>query len=356
MFGRVRPLGLVDIPLRQQRDNAFLIRSKVPAGYVVQKTPLAEGAHNAVFVATHPGIDEQVLFRINTNVPETKKEQRALEREIASEVARSIEFAILGIAPLIYDYGYCPSTETRDGYYWQVLEMFDESLHAYLLRRGARACAEVHRVEELVLHKLALMVQAGSFCYDIHPRNVVIRVDGVPGHIAQVALIDFDDSFCIHKSRIELESRQQRPGSKRRQVHDHGLSLRHGVSGTSETRRRKGGRHSRKPGRPTYHMNANNLLVCALIVFGSNSKEQCGVPLFRDKVLGLLHGDAKYAIVGGGPVSMRRVLEFLGNSTAQGDDSVLDILRHWNPTYGDQATPQQFVDHVLGPIHGRADR
>ena len=307
------PLALGDRPRTGANGHGFRIRDKkVPPEYVISSKPVGEGAHNAAYKATHPGIRGEVLFRVNTDVPETREQEEDMDREIAGEVARSIEFATLGIAPLLYDYGYCPPTRDNDGYFWQVMELYDESLHAYLEREGRQACAETHRIEEMVLDKLSVMVQARSFCYDIHPRNVVVKKDA-KGRIAKVALIDFDDSFCIRKSRINP------PDAARRSHH-----------------------------RPTYRVSPNNLLVSALIVFGSNSREQCGVPLFRDKVLGLLRGDRTYAIEGGGPVDMATVLNYLGTSTAQGTHSTLGLLRHWNTRYGLDAAPETFVQHVLG--------
>ena len=378
MSAVLSPLGLADMPPTKTGKSAgHLIPDRIPTGYTVDAKPVGEGAHNAAYKATHPGIRGEVLFRINTDVAETEDEQRDMERDIAGEIARSIEFATLGIAPKIYDYGYCPSTPTAGGYYWQVLEMYDESLHAYLVRKGTRACAETHRIEEMVLAKLAVMVQAGSFCYDIHPRNVVVKTAGPRrsgGTITRVALIDFDDSFCIRKSRINPPNdlrhhhhhhhHVHRPaGSEHRQEHEHehrGGSHEHQPRRARSSHRgashEEGGASRRLRRRPSYHVSLNNLLVCALLVFGSNSKEQCGVPLFRAKVLGLLRGDRTYAIAGGGPVDMHEVLHFLGTSTAHGGVSTLGMLRHWNPRYGDDATPEQFVEHVLGPNHAATAR
>ncbi len=386
MSAVLSPLGLADMPPTTAGEaGSHLIPDRVPTGYTVDAKPVGEGAHNAAYKATHPGIQGEVLLRINTDVAETEEEQQVKEREIAGEVARSIEFATLGVAPHVYDFGYCPSTPTAEGYYWQVLELYDESLHAYLVRRGTRACAETHRLEELVLAKLSLMVQAGSFCYDIHPRNVVVKTarvrdrDCTESAVTRVALIDFDDSFCIRKSRINpppsndlphhRHHRPTRSGKHHEHEHEHRRprSSRRGGSHEHQTRHHehqprhprsshRGGSHEQGGAGRQYHVSLNNLLVCALVVFGSNSKEQCGVPLFRAKVLGLLRGDRTYAIAGGGPVDMHEVLRFLGTSTAQGGVSTLGMLRHWNPRYGGGATPEQFVEHVLGPKHAATAR
>ena len=129
-----------EVPRKQPADadgQVFYIREKVPSGFqFVSKKPFAKGGHNEAFRVQYGRGSQQYLFRKNTD-----NFDPSLERELAAEISYSIRFAAAGIAPKLYDFGYCPVIGSKRGYYWQVMEMFDESLHQYNRRISAAECA-----------------------------------------------------------------------------------------------------------------------------------------------------------------------------------------------------------------------
>jgi hypothetical protein len=311
----LKPLGPKDVPKRFVIDGRpFYIRTKTPLGYMLEKKPFAKGGHNEAFRATYGSSSKkQYLFRLNTDDFDSN-----LELEIASEVGYSIRFAHHGIAPKVYDYGYSPTKDGQPGFYWQVLEIFDDSLYGYLEKASRVECARTRdSIERQLVQKFSKMAELGSFCYDIHPRNVVVRKNK-EGKI-ELSLIDFDHTFCISSSRIHT-----------------------GLRGNGKTRAKGKGKL------PTYSLSANNLLFALLLVFSSNTRRKCGVLYFQQKLKSMLHGNKTYLIKGGGPVSLAKVVSFLSTSIAQGKDSTVTIMRWWNPMKGERATVPEFVEYVLG--------
>lgn len=314
----LKPLGPKDVPKRFVIDGKpFYIRTKAPFGYTLEEKPFAKGGHNKAYRATYgPSSKKQYLFRVNTDDFDSN-----LELELASEIGYSIRFAHHGIAPKVYDYGYSPTVDGRRGFYWQVLEIFDDSLHGYLEKASKAECARTRdSIEQQLVQKFSKMAELGSFCYDIHPRNVVVRK--TKGGKIELALIDFDHTFCISSSRIHTGLGQQR------------------ARATSTGRL------------PSYSLTANNLLFALLLVFSSNTRRKCGVLYFRQKLNSMLRGDKTYLIKGGGPVSLTKVVSFLSTSIAQGKDSTVTIMRWWNPMKGERATVPEFVEYVLGSEDG----
>jgi hypothetical protein len=306
-----RALGLADLPVKlvNPQGKVFFIRDKVPSGFKqVGSKPLAKGGHNEVFRVRYGGPGSRMyLFRKNTDGYDPE-----LEIEVASEVGYNIKFSAAGIAPKLYDYGYCPGQKGKPGYYWQVMEMFDESLHAFNRRVSERVCAQTRNsIESQLISKFAVMAKLSSFCYDIHPRNVVLRHLG--NNKVKVALIDFDHTFCIASQRIHTGF--------------------------------KGGENKSLP---RYALNVNNLLFALLLVFSSNSKLECGKVYFREKMMDMLSGKSRFLVKGGGALNLGRVLRFLDTSIAQGKDSTRRIMRWWNPIHGEKATVVEFAEYVLG--------
>ena len=148
-------------------------------------------------------------------------------------------------------------------------------------------------IEGQLIRKFSIMAKMGSFCYDIHPRNVVLRHKGK--NKVEVALIDFDHTFCIDPERMH-----------------NGF---------------KGGKQKKKS-LPHYVLSVNNMLFAMLLVFSSNSHRHCGKLYFREKMLKMLEGKSKYLVEGGGRVDLGKVLRFLDTSIAQGRDSTRTIMRH----------------------------
>ena len=305
-----RALGLADMPqkLVDSKGKVFFIRDKVPRGFkIIGNKPVGKGGHNEVYKVRYGGPkSRQYLFRKNTDGYDEE-----LEIEVASEVGYNIKFSAAGIAPKIYDYGYAPGRPGQPGFYWQVMEMFDESLYAFNHRVSQAVCdATRDSIESQLIRKFAIMAKMGSFCYDIHPRNVVLRHK--KRNKVEVALIDFDHTFCINPSRIHNGFRG---GNKKR---------------------------------PHYALSVNNLLFAMLLVFSSNSHRHCGKIYFREKMLQMLSGKSKFLVEGGGRVDLGAVLRFLDVSIAQGKDSTKTILRYYNGLRQDKGTVIDFAEYVLG--------
>lgn len=294
--------------------ETFYIREKIPLGYALDEKPFAEGGHNKAYRASYRGSAKKYLFRLNTD-----EFHSDLKFELASEITYNIRFAHHGIAPKLYDYGYCPSMNGQRGFYWQVLEMFDDSLYGYLKKASKAECQRTQNsIERQLVNKFAKMAELKTFCYDIHPRNVVLRK--TKGGKMEIALIDFDDTFCIGPSRIYTELRKKLHTKK-----------------------------TQKPNLPSYSITPNNLLFALLLVFSSNTQRKCGVLYFRKRLKTMLRGSKTHLVKGGGAVSLSKVVAFLSTSSGQDrSSSTLSVMRWWNPMNNEKATAAHFAAFVLG--------
>lgn len=307
----LRSLGKKDVPKPfKMGSQTFMIPARKPVGVVPEKKPFAKGGHNAAYRAKYKGSRDVVLFRENFD-----KFDDDLEREQAQEISYNILFGELGIAPLMYAYGYAPSEKGATGYYWQVMEMYEESLH-HLLQRRLPSLRVWDRVEKLTYDRFAQLAKFGVFCYDIHPRNVVLR--GVKsGRPIDVKLIDFDHTFCVAKQRMT------RPGKK------------------NACYKGKNGQCMKN-----YKLSGNNHLLALLLVFSTNTGKRNGRRFFRTQIRSMLKGEKKYLMKGGGKLDLNVVLHFLKVSKAQGTYGTLEIMQHWGGD--DRGTARKFVEKVIG--------
>jgi hypothetical protein len=306
-------------PRPDARTGRVRIRDKDPRDYRFNlRKPLKEGGHNNVYLATHKPTGTRVIYRENF---EPYDEQ--LEREMAGEVSYNALFSSVGVAPKLFDYGYfAPDGVGRQedaegrahGFFWQVLEKFDEDLKAFTqdLEENGGCDKVVDEVERQLVGLFTTLCRQQVFCYDIHPRNVVVQHSKAA---FRLALIDFDDTYCISDARIRLAG-----GADRAKL-------------------------------DKYTMTLTDLLTATLLVFSNNSSPVCGEgrPYFRRILRAMVAGRSEFLPERGRVPDLNKVVRFLGTSVAQGRDTTLDIMQHWAAAEGEvtTASAHELVENVL---------
>ena len=87
--------------------------------------------------------------------------------------------------------------------YWSLHELFDCNL-AQLVKKYSN-CESLMKKVESQLIKLFKALNKTSFCYDIHPRNVVVKRQN---KTFILKLIDFDAKYCTKKRPTVLNSKE----------------------------------------------------------------------------------------------------------------------------------------------------
>jgi hypothetical protein len=406
-------------PHTDKNGRTFLVRERrIPSNYDLTRAVLiAEGTHNRAFSVRDVGSGKDVVLRVNID-----EDFHSLDQQMADEVSHHITMHARGVAPALYDYGYHPQIQhdsTTDyaklfdsdepmhslerGFYWQIMEKFDESLKAFA-RDDSVEKQQMYRraVESSLKSCLKKMALAGLFCYDLHPGNVLLqyktfnklrlnsivklklmkkgwrfvnsqskqhrnssnknrRVKGV-----RAAIIDFDSQACILPSRVDAGAsrtsmpRSQEPACKlpgalesknddMQQVLDYNDA--HPTSPIIEA-----------PRASCFKLSTNNMYVALLFTASNNTgrlhkssglhlrrhrhyvkeKQHKKTPLFQSLLRRIVKRTTrpKDLLTHGGKVSVSKVLKFISTASIPGSIySAMDILVWWSGRTDERPQP-----------------
>ena len=395
-------------PHTDKSGRKFLVREhRIPSTYDLTTAVLiAEGTHNRAFSVRDVSSSKDVVLRVNID-----DDFYALDQQVADEVSHHITMHARGVAPALYDYGYHPRVEhdsTTDysklfdsdepihslprGFYWQIMEKFDESLKAFSRGDDSAKKQQVYMraVESSLKSCLMKMALAGLFCYDLHPGNVLLRYrtfkrsrlnsiveqkryrqgwrfvvdknrkDRIRG--VRAAIIDFDSQACILPSRVDAgtsktsgsrvaERECRLPGALEpdfnlQQVHDYNDA--HPTSPVIEA-----------PRASCFKLNTNNMYVALLFTASNNTgrlhysrkNTEQKKPLFQSLLRRMVtkRTRRKDLVKHGGKVSVSKVLKFISTASIPGSIySAMDILVWWSGRSKEQ--PQPSAKHLLDDL------
>ena len=177
--------------LIKENNEKYYIPSEEPPQFFLKKK-LLEGGNNMTFIVKVNG--KKYLFRESLC-----KYSKSTEWDFFIEFSLSIKMSILNISPKMYGYGF----SKKKNCYWSLHELFDCNL-AQLVKKYSN-CESLMKKVESQLIKLFKALNKTSFCYDIHPRNVVVKRQN---KTFILKLIDFDAKYCTKKRPTVLNSKE----------------------------------------------------------------------------------------------------------------------------------------------------
>lgn len=291
---RQNGLYLSDRPVlhRTSSNKKVYIPDDKPPPFTTKKK-LFEGGNNVTYTVKVRGLSKPMVYRVSNDGYD-----KQLEIDCYQEVLLTLKLSTHAICPILYGYGY----DTDIQRYWFLSEKYSMSLGKFVRRNCS---LRIRHIEEEMIKLFTRMIKY-SFCYDIHPLNVVVSKDGI-----RVRLIDFDNKYCTKK----------RAGG-------------HSISNT-------------------------NLLVSTLIVFSNNHQGKlCGKrPYFQKILREMLDGGPARKFINGKP-NLKKIEAFLNKVHAQytGRDKQLftarSIMRYWRGGDRDRTPVSKMIEEVL---YGKMD-
>ena len=288
-----RPQGLKTSdnpkPHLTKENRKVYIPDETPPAFTSKKK-LFKGGNNVAYSVRIKHSNKPMVYRESLHAYNKDDEE-----DYKNEIIFTIKFSTAGICPKIFGYGYDPDAQR----YWMLSELYDMSLAKFV--QSERTCShKIRHIEEEMVKLFNTMIKH-SFCYDIHPRNVVVSRDG-----QRVRLIDFDNKYC--------------------------------------TKRRAGG-HS---------INQTDLLVATLIVFSINHQGKlCGKrPYFQKILREMMEGGPARRLITSAP-NLKKIESFLNKVHAQMKGSrkhlftARAIMRYWRTGDRDHTPVSQMIQEVL---------
>ena len=285
-----------DAPYRHTSNGETVYVPTMPFPSLTSKTKLFKGGNNTVYAVSVPNHNTKMVLRVSNH-----GYSNDVEKDYKFEMTLSIKLSEMDITPRIYGYGYDDTKQK----YWILQRRYDMSLADFV--KSSACKAKMRSVEEKMIH-LMIQLNRVSFCYDIHPLNVVLTKDAL-----SVRLIDFDNKFCTDKGRAGLRISQ------------------------------------------------SNMLIATLFVFANNHQGKlCGKRIyFRDILKEMLFGGKARKFLDG-PPNLKKIVRFLETVKAQmtGKDkhlfTALSIMRYWRT--GDDEDRTDVTTMMREVLFGKLDK
>lgn len=175
----------------KEKNQIYYIPTELPPKFNSKKKYF-KGGNNYTYIVVYN--NKKYLYRESLC-----KYSKVIERDMYYETILSITMSILKVSPKIYGYGF----DSNKLKYWSLHELFDCNL-AQFIRTHSDCSKIMNKIEKQLLYLFAKLTK-NSFCYDIHPKNVVVKVNK---NKFTLKLIDFDAKYCTLKKPGGLSNKE----------------------------------------------------------------------------------------------------------------------------------------------------
>lgn len=178
-------------PFTKNHEKFYIKTEKAPTFSYKKKG--IKGGNNKTFIVKLNDDGKKYLYRESLF-----SDNPINEKDMYLETILAIKMNLLNISPKMYGYGYDPIRKK----YWSLHELFDCNLGTFVKKFSN--CDQAMKNIEHQLIKLFKKLNKTSFCYDLHPMNVVVKL--INKKKFSLKLIDFDAKYCTLKPPSALSS------------------------------------------------------------------------------------------------------------------------------------------------------